>query len=766
MTGFRWTIKRKLLALGAGTLLPLLLVLAFWVWWEMRAYTAEAEAKLALASQQAAVQVEMSLEHATAHLEALARNPAVQRRQIGPMEQLFREVKAERPELENVFALSTDGRTFATAVSQPGGAPVSAADRPWFQRVMATGRTAVGGFQIGRITGQPVAIVAVPLRQDHDAPTGALGAALSLRRLRLLFESLPLTQGMTVTVVDGDGRVLSHTPKAEEWIGRPLPSAAALPSGRAMEWNLAWFDGGERVAAVAPVADTGWRVMVGVSRASLTAEVWGEVRAIALPLVGLLAVSGLIGLLIAMRVWRPLQALTEAVARLPEGGRISVDVRSTDEVGDLTRAFNTMAAEIEESRSKLKRRVSELEAMSEAWHLLTGTLELPAVLKRLAEIARTHLRVDVVRIWLVDSSRESLFLQAHEGVTCLEVNFRERLGLGEGLAGWIVTHRTLLILPEVLGDPRLKNREWVQAEGIVSFLGVPLILEDAPLGILACMTRERRDFAPEDAVLAEALAAQAVVAIENARLMANIRQTLDDLKTAQDQLVRTEAFRAVGEVAAGTAHHLNNILAVIGGRVEILLRSVEEPSIRRSLEIVQRAVARGAEVVRRVREFGLARPGSRAVPVDLNYLVREALELTQPRWREQAQTQGIQIEVRMEPGQIPAVAGDPVSLGEVLVNVLLNAVDALPEGGQITVKTWVSDQRVHCSVTDTGVGMSEEVRRRAAEPFFTTKGPKSTGLGLSVSYGVLQRHGGELSIESTPGRGTTVTISLPLKSDG
>ena len=764
-SGFRWPIKRKLLALGAGTLFPLLLLLAFWAWWEVRHHTEEAEAELILASRQAASQVELLLEQVTRQLRVLADDPAVRHRQAGQMERLFRAFAAGHRDIESVAAFTADGRMIATATPSLAGASVTVADRSWFQRVMTTEQPVVSGFLVGRITGQPIAVVAVPFREGDGPPTGAFATSLRLRRLHVLFESLPLA-GRTLTVVDEEGQVLAHAPEAEGWIGRRLPSVTALPAGSAVVTEPARFGEEPWLVAVAPVAGAGWRLLVGVPKAALDATVWKQARAIAIPLLGLLALSGLIGLAIAAQVWRPLRVLADAARRLPEGGRVPVLMDSTDEVGELARAFHAMAAEVAESRASLERRVSELEALSEAGRLLTGTLELSDVLARLTELVQTRLGTDVVRIWLQAGSPGEFRLGAQAGVTRKPGEYRIHLGPGEGLVGWIMERREALVLTDLQGDPRLVNRDWMEAEGLLSFLGVPIVLEDRPIGILACMTRERREFGREEVRLAETFADQAAVALENARLFDEARQALDDLKEAQEQLVRAETLRVVGELASGMAHHLNNILAVIGGRVQLLLQRVEEPSVRRSLEIVERAVANGAEVIRRVQGFTRVRPAVETVPVDLNRLGREVLELTRPRWTDQAQAEGISIEASLEPGEIPAVAGDPGSLTEVLMNLLLNAVEALPSGGRITVRTWASGPWVHCSVSDTGVGMSEEVRLRALEPFFTTKGPKSTGLGLSVAHGTVQRHGGRLEIESTEGERTTVTISLPVALTG
>jgi len=209
------------------------------------------------------------------------------------------------------------------------------------------------------------------------------------------------------------------------------------------------------------------------------------------------------------------------------------------------------------------------------------------------------------------------------------------------------------------------------------------------------------------------------------------------------------------------AHHLNNLFAVILGRLETLLAKVPEPDAKRYLEIVQRAAQDGAEVVRRVQRFSRVQPVLRSVPVDLNHLAQEVLELTRPRWHNEALLRQIRIDTALELGAIRPVAGELAPLREVLMNLLLNGIDAMPGGGRLIIKTWTSGSEVCCAVTDTGLGMSDEVRQRALDPFFTTKGPKSTGLGLSVTYGIVQRHNGRLEIDSAPGRGTTVTISLP-----
>lgn len=299
--------------------------------------------------------------------------------------------------------------------------------------------------------------------------------------------------------------------------------------------------------------------------------------------------------------------------------------------------------------------------------------------------------------------------------------------------------------------------------GSMSLVAVPLRHQDRTIGVLVLDgTRETRGFTPEQVRLATALAGPVALAIANACRVESLRRTLDHIKTAQEARVRADTLRALGEMASGAAHHLNNRLAVVLGHVLLMRMKAQEPGLRRRFEIIEQATRSSAEVVRNLLRFSQVEPVSSAVGLDLNDLAREAIELTRPFWREQADAAPSRIDVVLAPRPVPSVAGEPAALRKVLVNLILNAVEALPQGGVIRIRTWASEDSVYCAVRDTGTGMSEDVQRRAVEPFFTTKGPKAVGLGLSVIYGILQGHGGDLEIESAARRGTTVTFRLPI----
>lgn len=224
-----------------------------------------------------------------------------------------------------------------------------------------------------------------------------------------------------------------------------------------------------------------------------------------------------------------------------------------------------------------------------------------------------------------------------------------------------------------------------------------------------------------------------------------------------------ERLRALGEMASGVAHDFNNLLGIILGRTELLANRANgvDPESARDFEVVRQAALDGAETVKRLQAFsGVARLTQKGSS-DANQVMYDAVEFTRPRWRDAAQQRGVTIDVLVEPGVTPPVAGSPPELREVLVNLLFNSVDAMPDGGEIRLRSSSDGERVFISVSDNGCGMTEAVRRRVFEPFYTTKGSRGAGLGLSASYGIISRMGGRISVESVPDHGATFTLDLP-----
>ena len=246
----------------------------------------------------------------------------------------------------------------------------------------------------------------------------------------------------------------------------------------------------------------------------------------------------------------------------------------------------------------------------------------------------------------------------------------------------------------------------------------------------------------------------------------DLQEALHRLEGSQKQLIQQERLHAFGTMASGVTHDFNNALSVILGFGEIALWECETgPStheLAHSLRMIVTAARDGAAMVTRLREF--YRPGGTQEPrtaVDLNALLEQAVNITEPKWKTHGRANGVSIEVEKKFGDIPRIAAEPAELREALTNVIFNAVDAMTCGGTISIHTYSRDDDAVVEVSDTGTGMSQEVQSRCLEPFFTTKGERGTGMGLAMVYGIIERHGGTMGIRSTLGLGTTIIFTLP-----
>jgi nitrogen-specific signal transduction histidine kinase/ActR/RegA family two-component response regulator len=231
------------------------------------------------------------------------------------------------------------------------------------------------------------------------------------------------------------------------------------------------------------------------------------------------------------------------------------------------------------------------------------------------------------------------------------------------------------------------------------------------------------------------------------------------------QALRSARLAAMGMLASGVAHDFNNLMAAILLRSQMLERALDDPEQRRWVEVIARSASDGAATVRRMLDFARLQGESGRMRLDVNELLRQVVELTSGRWKDQAQARGAAIHVVTDLAEIPATMANPSEIREVLTNLVLNAADALPSGGTITLRTRSAEGRVHVEVSDDGVGIPSDHLEKIFTPFFTTKGSRGTGLGLSVSAGILQRHDGRIRVESAPGRGTTFTVELPASEE-
>ncbi|HKO99754.1 MAG TPA: ATP-binding protein [Pyrinomonadaceae bacterium] len=233
-----------------------------------------------------------------------------------------------------------------------------------------------------------------------------------------------------------------------------------------------------------------------------------------------------------------------------------------------------------------------------------------------------------------------------------------------------------------------------------------------------------------------------------------------DRKREQVLMAQSDKLRAVGELAAGVAHNLNNSLTVIQGRAQLLLRRASDQSSAKSLQIINNAVEDGTKTLRRILEFARRDSSNEFGPVELGYLITSSIDIARPKW--QSKSREGRIEVRVESNEPVFVIGEQAELREVVLNLIFNAVDAMPEGGVMEIGARGGIDSGYFWVADTGCGMAPETASRIFEPFFTTKGTLGSGLGLSASHGIITRHNGEIIVVSEPGEGTRFEVKLPI----
>lgn len=400
-------------------------------------------------------------------------------------------------------------------------------------------------------------------------------------------------------------------------------------------------------------------------------------------------------------------------------------------------------------------RLREIEAFSS--QALVGQ-DLSETLARACETACRLLRAGAAALGVPDG-QGALRLAAASGLPAAaaaawpvrrdEGLLREMLETGRPVAS-----RDLLERPSA-------PEAFLQALHLRGCLLVPLRIHERMVGALYLGDERARDFSADEVEAAQVLASLIALALENERLYAEVRSAFQALGSAQERMIQSEKARALGEMAGGVAHEFNNILAIILGKVQLMLARGAEESLREALGQVEEAAWRAADIVRRLQAFASTRLDDATAMTDLNTLVNDAVTLTRGLWKDEAETRGARIEVTTDLEETPPVAGSTAELREAVTNLVLNAIDAMPRGGQLLLSTRAREGGVELSVSDSGEGMSDEVRRRVFDPFFSTRSPLRTGLGLSVVHGIVSRHRGRIEVTSEEGRGTTVTLWLP-----
>lgn len=341
-----------------------------------------------------------------------------------------------------------------------------------------------------------------------------------------------------------------------------------------------------------------------------------------------------------------------------------------------------------------------------------------------------------------------------------------RLKPGQGLTGCVAQTGVGMISNHSESDPRSIQVPGtpVEPESIIS---VPLTWSAEVIGVITLRNNVGKIFVQEDLEILTIFARQTADAIENAKLYEKLEKAYEELTATQDRLIMAEKLKVLGDIAGGVAHDFNNILGTILGRVQLLQKKIDDPELKRELETIEAAALEGRTTVRTLQDFTHLSRRSQLAKADLNKVIREAIENTSPAWKSTAHRAGITINLCPDLKSIPMVKGNHDELREAVSNVILNSVDALPEGGNIWISTGVADGNVFLRIADDGIGMDENTKNKMFFPFFSTTGKKGSGMGLSMVYGIMFRNQADIQVKSSPGEGAEFTFifSLPEEAE-
>lgn len=458
-----------------------------------------------------------------------------------------------------------------------------------------------------------------------------------------------------------------------------------------------------------------------------------------------------------------------------------LDVRVQERTHELATAVRALESEVEQHKAtenRLQTQLGRLNLLDQITRAISERQDLASVYQVVIRRLEDSLPIDFGCVCLYDATTETLTVARvgiHSEELAVKLAMTEESHIEVGQNGLSRCVQGQLVYEPDVREVDFKFPQILAQGGLRSVVFAPLQVESHVFGVVLAGRHEPNSFASGECEFLRQLCEHVALASHQAQVYEALQRAYDDLRQTQQTILQQERLRALGQMASGIAHDINNALSPVAIYTEILLEN--EPNLseqtRKYLETTQRSVEDVAHTVARMREFyRQAEPQMVLSSVNLSKLAKQVLDLTRARWSDIPQRRGIVIQLQQDlPQSLPPVAGVESEIREALTNLVFNAVDAMPEGGTLTLRGRTASHgsktpHVVLEVSDTGIGMDETTRRRCLEPFFTTKGQRGTGLGLAMVYGIAQRHNAEIEIDSVVGKGTTMRMLFPVAAPG
>jgi signal transduction histidine kinase/CheY-like chemotaxis protein/uncharacterized membrane protein affecting hemolysin expression len=446
-------------------------------------------------------------------------------------------------------------------------------------------------------------------------------------------------------------------------------------------------------------------------------------------------------------------------------------------VKERTQDLSAEIVERKRTESDLRRQFVRISLLNQITHAISERQDTESIFHVVLHELEEHLGLDLCAIAWFDAETKNLNITAlHIKNTLLAMQFDLREGSVLALADTdfqACESGKAVYLSDTVKEAS-QFSEQLAVRGFRAMVAVPLMVEEKLSGILIGARLEVYGFASGDCEFLQMLSDHVALAAHQSKLYRDLENAYNELRQTQATVLQQERLKALGQMASGIAHDVNNALSPVVGFSELLSKGdfgLNQKG-KNYLNYISTAGHDIAHIIARLREFYRKHEDDDQLQqlLNLNDMAEQVIDMTRPRWKDMPQSNGITIEVKTELSlEVPQLVGIESEIREAFTNIVLNAVDAMPEGGRITVRSSVAAgvngyaQQVVVEVTDSGMGMSEETRKRCLEPFFSTKGNRGTGLGLAMVYGVLQRHDGNIEIQSEVGKGTTFRLIFPVR---